>query len=217
MKFEKSFNLSNERLFFMSDLHYGHESILKFSESTRQFKDIQEHNEYLIRTLQIMTEPGDWIIDLGDLFWKTPSQEAAQFLEKIKGRHFVKILGNHDNEGLYKTSLSHLIYGGKAYDMLGLRVKYAGENYLVMASHYPILSWNGKAHGSLHVFGHCHGNLDSFVDSRPDLMVDVGHDGKLAGKVGSFVIPFEEVYEHFRQKTGGINFRTWVRDRCTEI
>ena len=217
MKFEKKFNLNNERLFFMSDLHYGHENILNFYKDTRPFDSIKEHNEYLTRTIEVMTNPGDWIVDLGDLFWKVPSEEAKEFLEKFKDRHFIKILGNHDSEDLFRTSLLGLVEGGTVYDILGLKVKYAGEEVLVMASHYPILSWNSKAHGSIHTFGHCHGNLDSFVNSRSDLMVDVGVDGELAGKVGSFLIPFEEIYEHFRKKTGGMSFRSWARDRCTEI
>lgn len=30
----------------------------------------------------------------------------------------------------------------------------------VVMSHYPILSWNGMARGSVHLFAHVHNNLD---------------------------------------------------------
>jgi calcineurin-like phosphoesterase family protein len=32
-----------------------------------------------------------------------------------------------------------------------------GQNFVL--SHYPILSWNGQAKGSIMVHGHCHGSL----------------------------------------------------------
>lgn len=217
MKYNKVFNIdAGDRLFFMSDLHIGHQKILEFSRS--QFDNIGRHDSWIQNSLINYTKPGDWIIDLGDMFWKKTDTEISEFLEKLPGRHLIKVIGNHDSPDVYtKSPKVNKFFPDGIFDILDIQVKYGGSKYLLSLSHYPEISWNHKAWGSLHLFGHCHGNIDSFVDSRKDLMVDVGVDGELAKKLGTFIIPFEDIYKHFWKKTHGIDFREWTRANCKEL
>lgn len=86
-----------------------------------------------------------------------------------------------------------------------------------MLCHYPMISWYQKSRGSFGVFGHCHGNIDWLNNESPDLRVDVGFDGELAKKVGSFLISFEDIFEHMKQKAGTDDFFHYVQSKCKEL
>ena len=77
-------------------------------------------------------------------------------------------------------------------------------------SHYPILDWNHKFRGGLMVHGHTHGTIDDENSKSHDLRVDVGFNSSLAKKVGTFLIPIQEVINHFYEKTGGMEFYDWM-------
>lgn len=217
MKLKKKFNMDDgDRIFFISDLHYGHENILKFCDRVCG-SDIEVHNKWLMDTLESDTKPGDIIFDLGDMFWKQDTSTIISFLEKFKDRIWYKILGNHDSYELFVENSKINGYFEGVFDSLELDIKYKNTNYQVVLSHFPFISWSKKQYGALHLFGHCHGNIDSFVNSRNDLMVDVGVDGELAHKIGSFVIPFEKICENFYEKTGHMDFRTWTIKKCNEL
>lgn len=71
--------------------------------------------------------------------------------------------------------------------------------------------------GFAYLTGNCHGNIDTFNDESPDLRVDVGFDGGLAKKVGSFLISFEDIFEHMKKKSGGEDFMKYVQAKCKEL
>jgi hypothetical protein len=67
------------------------------------------------------------------------------------------------------------------------------------------------------LFGHCHGNIDPYIDSTPDLRVDVGLDGSLARSYGSFILPFSAIYDHMVQKAGTDDFVEYVNKVVKEL
>ena len=67
------------------------------------------------------------------------------------------------------------------------------------------------------LFGHCHGNIDLYIDSTPDLRVDVGLDGSLARSYGSFILPFSTIYDHMVQKAGTDDFVEYVNKVVKEL
>jgi hypothetical protein len=71
-------------------------------------------------------------------------------------------------------------------------------------------------HGGIHIYGHTHGHTDKWVNSESRLMVDVGFSASLAKKYGSFIVPFEYILEHFKDKTSGIDFRNWAKQMYHE-
>jgi len=85
----------------------------------------------------------------------------------------VVLLGNH--EKCLKGALNRL----NEAQMADGRITLLHTPYLevdcadvpFILSHYPLRSWNGRNHGTIHLFGHCHGKM---ADSG--LSTDVGVD-----------------------------------------
>ena len=85
-----------EKIWFTSDNHFGHKSILKFAADTRKHHtDVLEMNEEMIRIWNDTVGPNDRVYCLGDFsFLKT--EETKKILDRLSGRlHLIK--GNHDH------------------------------------------------------------------------------------------------------------------------
>jgi len=203
--------IDSGNIYFMSDLHYNHANVLKMDD--RGFSDIGAMNSYIENTLQNTLKPGDVLFDLGDLFWSCEVNVCKKVLSKIKVSKFYKIIGNHDKPGLYFNQAPLLNYfTGGIYDTLEFCIiGKDGKKYSIQASHYPIIDYFGMYRGGLHLFGHTHGHIDKWVNNTPRLMVDLGYNGELAKNLGTFIIPFQSILDHFYNKTGGLDFNTWIR------
>lgn len=174
-------------IWFMSDLHYGHFNSIR--HSSRPFTTLEELNNYIREELRTKLSPNDYLFDLGDLFWKTDYEEVGRVLDCIPCP-LVKILGNHDNENIWykfpsaqkKTVVT---------DRVDVCIKDGDRDYKLVLDHYPILSWNGRHHGSWNIHGHCHGGVDELNKSSMERRLDVGFDSQVAKEVGSFLIPWK--------------------------
>ena len=218
MKLEKKLiDRKESKIYFMSDLHYNHENILKMSD--RPFSKIQDMNSWIISEITKKITPNDILIDLGDMFWHMSDTEMeSQFLSKIKPGMFIKILGNHDSEKVFRTSSKVNKYFDIITDLLDIQVNYDNTNIMCTLCHYGLLSWNHMAWGAIMLMGHSHGNLDEYNESVPDLRVDVGVDGKLCKSLGgSPLIEFSDIYNYFKKKTGGNNFMNWAKTKYTKF
>lgn len=81
-------------IWFTADEHYGHRNIIKFCK--RPFDDLAGMREELIRRHNMLVEPGDIVHHVGDMFWRTLSDdEAVAILSRLNGDHFY-VLGNHE-------------------------------------------------------------------------------------------------------------------------
>ena len=80
-----------------------------------------------------------------------------KILEKLNGNKHL-IIGNHDTY-INKTAFNPRYLTEMTYYT---ELKINGE--FVVLSHYPIESWNGKEHGSIHLHGHTHK-----PDNRPEI------------------------------------------------
>lgn len=75
-----------------------------------------------------------------------------------------------------------------------------------------------RRRGFVYLTGNCHGNIDTYNDSTPDLRVDLGMDARLAKSLGgSPVIGFEDIISFFDQKTGGLDYMKWTNLKCKEL
>src|SRR5438270_8517599 len=84
-----------ERIFFTSDTHFQHKNIKRFCPNTRLGKDINEHDDILIRNWNAVVRPEDRIYHLGDLCFGN-NVVTEKILSRLMGQiHF--IYGNHDN------------------------------------------------------------------------------------------------------------------------
>jgi len=101
------------KTFFTSDLHFGHEKIIKYCY--RPFKTAKEMDETLIKNFNARITPHDIVIHLGDFCSKRC--DVNKYLERING-HWVFVQGNHDiNRGINTkiTALELNINGKEIY------------------------------------------------------------------------------------------------------
>lgn len=129
-------------IYFTSDLHLGHENVIKFEN--RPFSNADEMNRVLIANYNSVVQPNDTVYILGDLTYRIPSDEANRIISQLNGRKTL-IKGNHDKK--YDESLFEEI-------TLYKEIKWDGNNFILM--HYPFMEWNKMYHGSYHLHGHIH-------------------------------------------------------------
>lgn len=213
MKLQNTFNLDSHKtsgkLYFMSDTHYNHQNVIAFG--SRPFENVQEMNKQILDTLYDTLKPEDTLITLGDDFWCVKAPDICRIIDSLPTKNLYKIMGNHDKYGYYMNGGPV----GKRYkvlaDLLDITVTKDSKTYSVSLCHYPIYDFNHMYRGGIHLFGHVHGSLDEELKTNPRLMVDVGYDGALAKRVGSFLISFEDILDYFYEKTGGLSFDAWGR------
>ena len=144
--------------FFTSDTHFNHANILKFCPDSRLFSKIEEMNEGLVKNWNSVVSPSDTIWHLGDVMW-------GQFdINRLNGEKHL-IIGNHDNFNLLRGFFKSI---QPYHELKGMIPK----TRALALMHYPIESWNGKYHGSIHLHGHTHNTLDNSGLLRFDVGVD---------------------------------------------
>lgn len=142
-------------LWFVSDLHFGHQNILKYC--SRPFVSVKEMDQAIVDNWNETVRPNDTVYLLGDL--------AFHNYERIGQLNGYKILvpGNHDHERAKKV-FAHVQEVKEEVEYL----KVDKEHRFVLC-HYPFESWRREYRFHLH--GHSHGM------SQPKMnRLDVGID-----------------------------------------
>ncbi len=85
-------------IWFSSDLHYGHENIIRYC--SRPFKDAYHMNEVMIERHNALVKPQDHWYCLGDV---AVSQVTLNYVLPRLNGHKRLILGNHDNHAPMKN------------------------------------------------------------------------------------------------------------------
>lgn len=158
---------------FTSDTHFWHKSIIGYCN--RPVKDVEEMNALLIKNWKDKVKPDDDIYHLGD-FAFCNQQRAIDILEQLPGKkHW--IVGNHDHRLARQVGV--FFDEVESYKMLNTHIKYEDDegtpqqyHMPIVLFHFPILSWDGMAHGTWHLHGHCHGSLKDNGSLRLDMGVD---------------------------------------------
>lgn len=134
-------------VFFTSDLHFGHESIVDFRRSVhgQDFQDAEDVNIWLMDRWNARVRPKDLVWVLGDVVW---GNENLKWLDTLNGTKNL-ILGNHDLE---KGHYFLKGYMSKFKEIYGVKKKYG-----FVMSHVPIhpnelayRSWKTNVHGHIH-------------------------------------------------------------------
>jgi calcineurin-like phosphoesterase family protein len=83
-------------IFFTSDLHLFHDNIVDYCNRPCSK---EEHNQYIIETLNSIIKPEDAVFNLGDLFYGRNASytDKLNILKSLNG-NWNHLLGNHDNE-----------------------------------------------------------------------------------------------------------------------
>lgn len=140
------FSLSEDKLFFTSDPHYGHENILKYCH--RPFSSIKEHDEELIR-LWNETVPEDGIVFiLGDIGFCSETY-LKTILNRLNGKIYW-IIGNHDWRRITPGIMNR-------FECITQQMVITVDNKLVYLNHFPFLCYpDSDRHPVYQFFGHVH-------------------------------------------------------------
>ena len=96
-------NTSNEKKFYISDLHFGHRNVIGFDH--RPFMDVDDMDRCLIQLWNGRVQPEDTVYVLGDFCYK--SERAPEwYLRQLRG-HKILIIGNHDGRTLENPKAMH--------------------------------------------------------------------------------------------------------------
>ena len=210
------------KVFFVSDTHFSHQSILYFHPwrrdacgttleelQTNKAVALEKHDEWLINKWNETVRKEDEIYFLGDFCFGN-REDTERILRRLKGRKHL-ITGNHDKSlhGLenYFESVSQI----KEVKFTNNQFKFIdpNETFCVELCHYPMLTWNRRPHGTCMVHGHCHGHLDAMNTASEELRVDVGIDSELWGHE---FVEVEDLYNYFlsiREKSGCSTFQDY--------
>ena len=207
------------KIWFCSDLHLGHKSVLYFHPERREaagitMEELQEdknaaikkHDEWLIDKWNKTIAKGDFVYILGD-FCLGNKEYTEKILNRLKGRKFL-IRGNHDKScnGLERYfewvgDIKEVKFTHNQYPFID-----ENETFALEMCHYPMLTWNRRPHGTCHIHAHSHGSLDEFNELSKELRFDIGFDSK----VGNLnFVPLEVVYNKMitiRNKTNSQTF-----------
>lgn len=152
-------------IWFTSDNHFHHKSILKFAADTRMgHTDVDEMNEHMIEIWNNTVGVNDKVYNLGDLSFGN-ADKTEEVLKRLNGRKIL-VRGNHDHwindrlETYFETICDYRL----------IKI----EGIKVVLFHYPIVEFDCMHYGAFHFHGHTHGNFthegrafDVGIDNRP--------------------------------------------------
>ena len=167
-------------IYFTADTHFHHRAIIDLCKrDVPVFGWMNRHeatdamNKVLIERWNERIKKDDEVYFLGDLAF-CGRDKAIAILEQLNGVKYW-IRGNHDYDLAKKDGVS--VFFEWVRDLYTLRVHDKDENDTqyhqpIVLCHYPLLTWDGAAHGTWHLHGHCHGSLFQTQGSRLDVGVD---------------------------------------------
>jgi len=134
--------------YYISDMHLGHNNVLRFDN--RPFTSVEEMDRTLIEYWNMRVREDDHVYVVGDFSYKS-AYAPEYYLSKLNG-HKHLIVGNHD--GVIMKSPKAQEY----FESIAKILRINDEGRGVVLCHFPIADWEARHHGSMHVYGHIHGN-----------------------------------------------------------
>ena len=144
--------------YYTSDLHLGHKNIIEYEN--RPWKDVESMTYGIMFRWNQVVRPNDNIYILGDFAFQNSYMTCDminKILSQLDGKKHL-IIGNHD------TWINKQTFNPRCFEEMVHYKEIQEDGKFIILSHYPIESWNGKEHGSIHLHGHTHKQ-----DSRPDM------------------------------------------------
>lgn len=140
-------------LFFTSDLHFGHEKIIKACR--RPFSSVEEMNGKLVENWNATVGAQDEVYILGDFALRLEMPAIHEILEQLNGRKHL-IFGNHDHEIARHRYFFRDVFASMR-DLYLMRLP-SYDKRLILC-HYPMMFWCGDYDPKfVHLYGHIHNN-----------------------------------------------------------
>ena len=143
-------------IYFTADNHFCHSNIILNCE--RPFENVDEMNRVMIEKWNSYVTDRDEIYILGDFMFRGKGREANEILSKLKGKKYL-IKGNHErylDDPAFKPEAFEWVKDYYALKLEGGR--------MIVLFHFPMLSWYGSHHGSIHLYGHVHNSGIKYAD-----------------------------------------------------
>ena len=153
--------MEKQKIFFTSDLHFGHENVIRFDN--RPFNTVEEMDEEMIKRWNAKVRKGDIVYVLGDFIWKAATNEAVSIIRRLNGQ-IILIKGNHDRF-LHNAAAKKALAGIKDYDDICVTLE-DGTTRRCILSHYFIPFYNGHRYQAIHLHGHSHFTEESVEEVR---------------------------------------------------
>ncbi|MGV2875859.1 metallophosphoesterase family protein [Macrococcus capreoli] len=134
-------------IYFISDTHFYHKNI-----ATARGFTVEEMNAVLIHNWNSVIDASDEVYILGDLFYRATIEQANEILDCLNGVKYL-VVGNHDKHYLKKAN-----FNSSHFKEINLIIEFNYESYHFFLCHYPVIDWNRKRYGSIHLYGHVHEN-----------------------------------------------------------
>ena len=139
--------------YYTADLHFHHENAIQFDQ--RPFMNIDDMHHQLIKSWNKKVKDRDRVYILGDFSLCKDGEMVNDLLRKLRGKKIL-IRGNHDHF-LDKEKMNKDLFEG-IYDYLRI----TDLKQRVILSHYPMAVWDCSHRGSIHLYGHVHGNAAAY-------------------------------------------------------
>ena len=153
-------------IYFTADQHFGHKKIIEYAN--RPFSSVQEMDQALVDYWNAaVLRDTDQVYVLGD-FTLGGFRQAAKYFAQLRGRIFV-IPGSHDQNWLQSSRFDQMALrsvGGQLVTVLSPLFTLEVSDYRlgdydlpIVLSHYAMRVWDRSHYGSVHLYGHLHGQL----------------------------------------------------------
>jgi calcineurin-like phosphoesterase family protein len=138
--------------FVISDTHFGHKNILKFTgandELIRPFDSVEEMDEHMVERWNSVVGKGDIVYHLGDVFMGSKTS-FDKVWSRLKGSKNL-VIGNHDD-------IRYLSSGGYFKEIcMWKKMTYFGLLLTHVPVHLSTIQHPGKEPWGVNVHGHIH-------------------------------------------------------------
>ena len=112
------------KIFITSDLHLGHQNIIKYEPTSRPFATVEEMDDAIVERWNSKVGPHDMVYVLGDLCMGM-RDKIKERVSRLNG-HIILVRGNHDDKNriaIYEEmdievkDIAYLSYKGKFFIM----------------------------------------------------------------------------------------------------
>ena len=167
--------MNEQKIWFVSDVHFFHNNILKFCPATRHGETALEMNEYIVQAWNSKVHRRDIVYNLGDVSFGSV-KNTDEVLSRLNGQIHL-IYGNHDNMIRRNKGLRERF--ASVQDVKEIKVTLAdGTKQDIVMNHFAQRVWNKAHYGAWHLYGHSHGDLESEPYFKS---MDVGIDARPLG------------------------------------
>lgn len=146
--------------YFIADCHFGCEKLImnfpRYRPGTKElFASIEEHDDYLIKAINLAVKPDDELHILGDFARDKP----GKYRMRINCKHVYLTRGNHD-----RPEKSRRVFGEIPRIRITELRTFGAKRLKTVLCHTPMAFWEGSHKGWAHLYGHCHGQREDTLD-----------------------------------------------------